>query len=315
MMNVDFQDRLTILVCSCDAYADLWKPFFTLLKKYWDTKDIPILLNTETIDFSFEGLPVECVHFSPEAAYGERMIHALAQIKTPYTLLLLDDFFIRKEVDARRIEEIIRWMDADQDIICFNTDPNIVYADWEINKYPGFRRITPGNNFALSMQAGIWRTEGLKKYWRPKVSPWEWETYCNVLTTRYPGDKFYCTLENAEQFIDYGHYGYGTLWGVVQGKWILEDVQPLFEKEGIEMDFSIRGDYYKSEKKSPLGSLDTRKEQFSLVFRSMGGVVTVCYFFFRLRNKFVRSVLGKSVQSDYFLALKDRAKNKFLLSR
>lgn len=34
MTDTSWQNRVTLLVNSCDAYADLWQPFFTLLKRY-----------------------------------------------------------------------------------------------------------------------------------------------------------------------------------------------------------------------------------------------------------------------------------------
>ena len=39
--------RCALLLCTCDAYEDLWDPFFQLVNIYW--KDIPynIYINTE----------------------------------------------------------------------------------------------------------------------------------------------------------------------------------------------------------------------------------------------------------------------------
>lgn len=38
-------------------------------------------------------------------------------------------------------------------------------------------------------------------------------------------------------------YGYRRekWFGIRKGKWVLEDVQPLFEREGIHVDFNERG--------------------------------------------------------------------------
>ena len=176
--------NLTILVCSCDSYQDLWIPFFTLLKKYWDPKDIQILLNTESYDFPFDGLDITVVHSPCEKNYGQRMLNALSCVNTKYVLPLLDDFFLRSPVDENRIREIIRWMDEDSNIAYFNCDSTEVYADWEINRYPGFRRIPPGNRYIFNMQAAIWRTNILKKCWLPNVSPWEWEMLSNTKVDR-----------------------------------------------------------------------------------------------------------------------------------
>ena len=48
MNDTNWQSRVTLLVNSCDAYADLWQPFFTLLKRYFVPLPDEILLNTET---------------------------------------------------------------------------------------------------------------------------------------------------------------------------------------------------------------------------------------------------------------------------
>lgn len=105
MNEAQWQNRMTMLVNSCDAYEDLWQPFFTLLKRYFAPLDMRILLNTESKDFHFEGLNIECVH-SSAATYGERMTDALRRVKTEYTLLMLDDFFLREPV---RMDRLLTW--------------------------------------------------------------------------------------------------------------------------------------------------------------------------------------------------------------
>ena len=102
-------EKLTILVNSCDAYKDLWQPFFILLKKYWQGPLPEIVLNTESEKFSFDGLDIRCVN-SNERFYGKRLKNALRNVRTPYVLLLLDDFFIRKEVNTDRLYRTIEYI-------------------------------------------------------------------------------------------------------------------------------------------------------------------------------------------------------------
>ena len=141
MNEAQWQNRMTMLVNSCDAYEDLWQPFFTLLKRYFAPLDMRILLNTESKDFRFEGLNIECVH-SSAATYGERMTDALRRVKTEYTLLMLDDFFLREPVKMDRLHDLVRWMDADRDIVYFSSDITEALYDWEVDRYPGYRWAT-----------------------------------------------------------------------------------------------------------------------------------------------------------------------------
>ena len=306
-------EQLTIVVNSCDAYEDLWTPFFVLLKKYWNPTECQILLNTESRTFSFPGLNIECVHTGKNVAYGKRMLNMLARVKTKYILLLLDDFFLRSKVEQSRIEQILEWMEADRNIVCFNCDPNVCYADWEVNKYPGFRRMPPGNSYVLSLQAAIWRTDRLKKYWRPDVNPWEWEELCSIQTARYPKEKFYCLNKADDTFLDYGHRRYGGIWGVYRGKWVVDDVGPLFEKEEINVDYSVRGTYTSDERRPAISVSDDRKSRYSCVARCLGKREVFRYFVFCRCCNIMRR-MGKAVNYDYFRFLQNRVKRKFLNS-
>lgn len=243
------QENVTIVVHSCDSYADLWEPFFTLLHRYW--KDVPcrILLNTETKDYAFPGLNIECVHpASPDVPYGQRLMEAVQKVKTKYVLPLLDDFFLRQPVDTVQIGNILAWMEADSDIVYFDCDCIAsLRPEWEADRYPGYRRLPKGNAYILNMQAAIWRTERYLHYWRPDVTPWEWELNCNYGIPLFSRDKFYAAVEPGKGFLDYGFNLDGM--GVFRGKWVMEDVVPLFQKEGITVDFSLRGAYEKQQAK------------------------------------------------------------------
>ena len=81
------------------------------------------------------------------------MTDALREVKTEYTLLLLDDFFLRRPVDIARLADIVRWMDADRDIVYFNSDVTAAVCDLEVDRYPGYRRLPAGNRYTLNLLA------------------------------------------------------------------------------------------------------------------------------------------------------------------
>lgn len=314
-MHNRLSDKVTVLVNSCDAYADLWYPFFTLLKKYWQPKDLPILLNTETLEYSLDGLNIRCVHpTDPKVPYGERMLQALSKVETDYVIPLLDDFFLREPVDQNQIATIIQWMENDTDIVYFNCDCTPVYEDWEKDIYPGYKRIPWGNDYTLNMQAAIWRTEKLKSYWRPNVSPWEWEVYCNLRGALNKHEKFYCATTPDSGFCRYGFNPDGM--GVFRGKWVMSDVAPLFEKEGISVDFSKRGEYIPEESVAPTEggyspvALVKRKGTSSVIRRCLPQL-RLRYWWFVKRNAvlgslaspselvFVRHLSAKAIKAFY----------------
>ena len=307
MCKTEKKPLFTILVNSCDAYEDLWVPFFTLLKRYWNPTNIRILLNTESKDFAFDGLNIECVHSPVNCPYGKRMLNALSHVTTPYVFVLLDDFFIRKPVDIDRINKVISWMEADPDIACFTSDCTKTYADWEVDRYPGFRRVPPGNSFTLNLQAAMWRTKTFCSYWLPNVSPWEWEEYSNILTVRKPRHKFYCTLDWKDALCDYGYKSSGM--GVYHGQWVIEDVAPLFEKEQIIVDYSIRGIYSGVQSRQGIGSPEGRRVLLNRICRCLGLRETFSFLLFCITKRIPGSITA--TQRDYFVFLKKQAQIKF----
>ncbi len=257
-------EKLTVLVCSCDAYEDLWYPFFKLFNKYWEKCPCRIILNTETKKYEYENLNIECFSFYEDnkVKYGERFLRHMEEIKTPYTLILLDDFFIREKVDENRLREIVSWMEADESIATFNFDA--VKDEYNIkSEYDGFVKRSKIAPYKLNMQAGVWRTDYLRKLWRKNDSPWTWEIYGNSRTfdDKY---KFYCLQSLNDTPINYGYDENGM--GVFRGQWC-GDIPPLFETEEISMDFSQRGFYSpEKEQKSIQGN-----NIFEIVIKALSG--------------------------------------------
>lgn len=251
MRDYQLTNKITVLVNSCDAYCDLWFPFFTLFKKYAGAlNNVDILLNTESKEYYMDGLNIRCVHPDDKSApYGSRMINALHQIKTPFVLSLLDDFFLRKPANIEEVIQIIQWMDDDESIAYFNCDATPVYTKIQDDRYQEYRRIPIANEYTLNMQAAIWRTDILTDLWSPYVSPWEWEVIYNLKAARSDKYKFYCKEEQNTGYINYGFELSGGIWGVYRGKWVRTDVEPFFLSEGINLDFSKRGFYTPDENK------------------------------------------------------------------
>ena len=236
------ESKLTVLVNSCDKYSDLWNPFFTLYKKYADSLKCQIFLNTESMDFSFKGLEIKCLHLpdiKKKKKYSARMTYCLNQISSEYVLVLLDDFFLREPIKIDVINQIIEWMDEDKSIVSFNCDVNNKpYIDKK-SEYQTYQRLYPGNSYILTLQAAIWRTKSFRNYWKYDVSPWEWEEYTNIIASTNFNEKFYSAVSIKDRFCNYGNDC--EIWGVYRGKWVGNDIVPLFEREGITVDYSIRG--------------------------------------------------------------------------
>lgn len=302
------EEKYTVFVCSCDAYEDLWAPFFTLYKRmFWGGDNPPILLNTETKTFQDNELNILSYPQKKAEPYGKRMRRNLKQVKTPYVLLLMDDFFLRKKVDHAEIEKVIGYMDNDPRAAVFSFHLFNDELNTPSDKYKGYVKRPMYGPYKYNFQAAVWRTEFLLKSWRNFESPWEWEMIGNFRSGSQPYD-FYCIQKDDQTPMEYGFNPNG--FGVFRGKWVVDSVDELFKEHGILVDYSKRGIYGvgdtipKMDKKGNTWlSVESRK------LKSWGGFLYAKIGLWRVGQK-IRQVCGKPHESSYIKYVREKEQSK-----
>ena len=137
MIEKSSKNKCTVLVNSCDGYDDLWYPFFELFKKFWANCPYEIVLNTESKMYENPDLDIRCCNCqSKNLPYGKRLKNCLKTIKTPYVILMLDDFFLRKPVNQNFLDKIISYLDNNLDVACFNFDIQHDRYDIDDGRFP-----------------------------------------------------------------------------------------------------------------------------------------------------------------------------------
>ena len=234
------KNKCTILVNSCDKYQDAWVPFFHFLMLNWENIPYNIVLNTESKDFCYKDLNIKTFNLYKEQVnipWGKRYIETLKLIDSKYVITLLDDFYLEHKVDQEIIDKCINWMDLNDQIVVFS----FYESDGEFipsTEYENFgRRVYNNNEYKFNCQAAIWRRESLITYIREHESPWEWEIYGSNRKTQ-ECEVFYNILNNKYSPFKYDIYKYGLR----RGRWLTDTVD-LFEKNGIKVDFQLRGFY------------------------------------------------------------------------
>jgi len=202
---------MKILVLSCNKYKICWKPFFTLLDKYYPNHPKCYLV-TETENCEY----CETININNNS-WTYRFKKALEQIDDDEILVMLDDFFIRKRVDYKRIEKI-KFTD---NIACYNfeqqyREPALHCKEWDIQK----------NNqvYLNSCQPTLWNKNILIERLNENKSPQDWEW----IKIDSPYIHF---INNQDLIIDIGKT-YDMNWGIVRGK-ISKECLEFLEKEGL----------------------------------------------------------------------------------
>lgn len=217
----------SVVVLTCDSYSDLWEPFFILKNRYWNDCPYETYLITETKECEY----CKTININ-EKIWTKRVREGLKKIKSDYVIILLEDFFIRDKVDNERIEYCMNHFDKNTAMFNFEKsyDENDIDSGVE-----GFKKKSETAPYKCSCQAAIWDRKKLIKLLAVDGSAWDWEV--NPPIEHYD---FY--INSGDYVFNYGYKDY-KWFGVCKGKWIKNDVVPLFKKENIKIDYSIRGFY------------------------------------------------------------------------
>lgn len=253
----------TVLVCSCDKYADLLSPFSVLWRRYWPDCPFETVLVTETAPT----VPMfdRVVACGAGGSWCSRLTAALDTVTTPYVIMLCDDYFLVSPVDTagvfRRLEQMIKYNAANLRLI-----PNPVPGRG--NSTPtvdGLREYRKNTAYCIATQAGIWNCDFLRKLAKGKASIWEFERY-GSFDLEGETRPLLVTTEKEFPFIDAVHKGCWEKFGV-----------KCLSDNGIDYDFSKR-------------SLPSPKVRMVEALKGLVFAVVPNTFLVKLQNRFA---LGK----------------------
>lgn len=275
------KNKCIVLVNSCDAYSDTWYPFFKLLKKYWPNREFPVFLNTESKKYEYEDMNINVINLPAKLkakkyiTWGKRMIETLKRIDSEYVIFMLDDFFLTDYVNDTMVNQVLNWMDTNKNIAVFSLYPVSKNAkeDTISLKYPGFCLRNQKGPYRYNCQAAIWRKEELIKCFRKTENPWEWELVGNKRSFT-SSKEFYALKDKSNLPFKY----YFCDIGIVRGKWKLPETADFFEKENIEIDFSIRNkmhDMKKKEEEKKIENVKRKGKIYYFIFRVKKRIYTI----------------------------------------
>jgi hypothetical protein len=173
-------DKCTVLVASCDKYADLLGPFSALWRKFWPDCPFEVVLVTESEPADAKELCFDrVVACGAGGNWCSRLVQALDTVNTPYVLMLCDDYYLSKPVDTalmlKRLSQI-REFDAFNLRMIPNPRPKGSNSD-TFGNGTDLLRYRPNTAYCIATQSGFWDKEFLAKLADGKSSIWEFERY------------------------------------------------------------------------------------------------------------------------------------------
>lgn len=164
-------NAVAILVVSCDAYRDLWEPFFQCFFKYWPDCPYPIYLGANSA--TYPDVRVNALIIGPDVDYASNLIAMLQRIEEPWVILWIEDRVLAAAVETTRITRLVA---AAQErkagfVKLIASHPFAIPDDpsQEIGEIP------KGTRYRVCMTVGLWNKQVLLRLLRPGETAWQIE--------------------------------------------------------------------------------------------------------------------------------------------
>jgi hypothetical protein len=241
---------------SCDAYRDLWTPFFNLFWRYWSDCPWPVYLGTEHRPLSDERVTTLT---AGDSEWTQRLRFCLNQISSDFVLLLLEDYFLDRSVSTPLLREklaLLARLEGSQLRLFPLPGP-----DHKLPEHPELGTLDPRAAYRVSTQAAFWkRSHLLDLLVDDNESIWNFEwnaTYRSRSTT----PTYYASYK---PLIHYRQV-------VERGEWFRSAAR-YFGQQEIGCDFTARRivSRRRAFKRAITGTLRNIKQRLSAAYRRFG---------------------------------------------
>jgi hypothetical protein len=172
-------NNLTVLIGSCDAYSEVWRPFQICFERYWHFNTEKIFVTEKLNVPNYTEVKYKSV-LSDKKSWGGRMLDGLKECKTEFVFFILEDYFFDYSYSET---QMITWL-SDMNRYNINRLQISPSGHQTYNKIEGmpYHQINKGSNYLISMQPSIWRVDFLYDNLKDGYSAWDFEkTGSNLL--------------------------------------------------------------------------------------------------------------------------------------
>jgi hypothetical protein len=226
----DFVGSVAVVVSSCDAFFDAWRPFVFFFRKYWSDCPFPIFLivNRLRVRSNF----VQPIAVGTDRDWAANMEVALKQIHQPYILYFQEDYFLNGPVQREQLAADFAYaFEQDAASFCFYGRSKLEPDFTPLNDRFGV--VPRDSDGRTRLQVTLWKKAVLQSALRPGESAWNMEARASertrdLLTLSYMGQ-------------DKGPIPY-LMSAISRRLWTPEGIA-LCRKEGLEIHPRFRSEH------------------------------------------------------------------------
>ncbi len=168
----DFKSSVALVVSSCDAFFDAWRPFAAFLQKFWG--DCPFEIFLLTNEVNVRSNRIRPLRLGQDRGWASNLITALEQIEHPYLLYLQEDYFLTAPVDqAQLAQDFSSVMESGADSLCFRARSEPDAGFQPLNDRFGL--VPLESDGRTRCQVTLWKKSALQSLLRPGETAWDFE--------------------------------------------------------------------------------------------------------------------------------------------
>ena len=282
MKNKLFENG-TIVVNSCDGYADVLSIFFKAFDNHWRDCPFKVVINTESNQYpQYDAITYNYISCTNSDDWGQRLLNTLAAIDSDYVIMLYDDYILERDIDIREFAHALEFIqNREQAAALFLVKTPLALDDEEPDKR--YLNVHATADYRLNSAPAIWRKEILSSYIRSGDNPWAWEVFGSYRT--FNDGKEFFTLNPAHA--DIYDYDYTAGGAIYRGKWVKKVIDRAILKYDMKINWSFRGmsNGQEFEKRSMLWRIRFLKLGFKMI-----GIKMIFYFYRYAREKYLTRI-------------------------
>jgi len=175
----DFASSVAIVVSSCDAFFDVWRPFAFFFRKHWSDCPFPVFLimNSLRVRSSF----IQPITVGPDRDWAANMQVALNQITQPYILYFQEDYFLNGPVNREQLAADFAYaFERDAASFCFYGRSQLESDFVPLNDRFGI--VPRDSDGRTRLQVTLWKKSVLESALRPGETAWNMEARASERT-------------------------------------------------------------------------------------------------------------------------------------
>ena len=175
----NFVSSIAIVVSSCDAFFDAWRPFVFFFRKHWPDCPFPVHLIANRL--RVRSSVIKPINVGPDRDWAANMAVALKQIPQSHVLYFQEDYFLTGSVRAQQLADDFAYaFDNDAASFCLYGRSRLEDDFVPINDRFGV--VPRDSDGRTRLQVTLWKKSVLQSTLRPGETAWNMEARASERT-------------------------------------------------------------------------------------------------------------------------------------